>query len=494
MPPTRPTHWLTRRRLLWSTFAVITLLILWQAYDIITGKPRPSIDYVAKFNELRASVQPDGDDDAMDLLTTVLDRFSAVKSKVDEAARDAGDAGDDLYFESLYVGPFREQAWPTQLSALNTLRDDGTLALSAKMAATNRCIFPPVTGSSLSLQYINQSVAALGSLRDYAKVQAARMRVAAHAQDWPDFIAAVDESLAAAQFASREPALLPAINAIAVQLLILEQLRYALVDYQLDESTALTLREVIGKRLDVPDCAFAVAGERMIALDQLQCWYTPSGRISLDSFNALSGDSFFPRTTDAAKGDVASTLGAAMAVAFPGRSTAKRLVNDCFDDLARLSQLPLSKVQKLNSAGWLIHVPMNQVAVGRSLHDPTNFSRLFITRRASLQATRLLLAIEAYQGRNGHAPGSLDEPHPDFITANPNDPVCDKPYHYKRLDGDEHQRPFLLWSCGIDEEDNGGTPIGHKGWWNGPPGTDWIINAPREDFETTKSNESEPQR
>lgn len=76
--------------------------------------------------------------------------------------------------------------------------------------------------------------------------------------------------------------------------------------------------------------------------------------------------------------------------------------------------------------------------------------------RASVRATRLLLALRAYHVDNGSLPGSLQALAPNYIEELPSDPFSDKPFGFEPA-----ARPPVLFSVGPDgKRDAQRTPSG----------------------------------
>lgn len=75
-------------------------------------------------------------------------------------------------------------------------------------------------------------------------------------------------------------------------------------------------------------------------------------------------------------------------------------------------------------------------------------------------ATRVVVALERHRAALGGYPESLDDLSPRFLSEIPADPYDpDGRFRYRRIDADQDPfcRGYLLWSVGIDGEDNGGT-------------------------------------
>ncbi len=75
--------------------------------------------------------------------------------------------------------------------------------------------------------------------------------------------------------------------------------------------------------------------------------------------------------------------------------------------------------------------------------------------RAQLRAARVGLAVERHRVAHGELPESLDTLVPEFLDRVPKDPFGDGPLKYERL-----ENGFMVYSIGVDEEDDGGKEPG----------------------------------
>ncbi|MBL1217691.1 MAG: hypothetical protein D8M59_09370 [Planctomycetes bacterium] len=78
--------------------------------------------------------------------------------------------------------------------------------------------------------------------------------------------------------------------------------------------------------------------------------------------------------------------------------------------------------------------------------------------RFNQDGTRLMLALEIYCGEHGSYPTQLDALVPEILDKLPPDPVHGGSWCYHLVNDDPEGRPYLLYSTGLDQEDNGGTP------------------------------------
>jgi hypothetical protein len=135
----------------------------------------------------------------------------------------------------------------------------------------------------------------------------------------------------------------------------------------------------------------------------------------------------------------------------------------CIELVVRLREIELQRepweereaVQRAfdDNAGWQQHA--HRVLADWSGKDPYKWQRIEECRRvAQLRMLIVKLAIRAYQwGNNDQLPESLDALVPRCLPEVPIDPFGGKKLKY-RMDGYK----YVLYSCGPDEDDDGGQP------------------------------------
>jgi len=101
-------------------------------------------------------------------------------------------------------------------------------------------------------------------------------------------------------------------------------------------------------------------------------------------------------------------------------------------------------------AGIIIHPP-NYKGEAFFLRNPAgeSFLKNFFEELASINATRIILALKAYQIEKGRLPGTLQELVPDYLDAVPEDPFDGQPMRY--IWGKSR-----VYSVGLDLIDSGG--------------------------------------
>jgi hypothetical protein len=106
---------------------------------------------------------------------------------------------------------------------------------------------------------------------------------------------------------------------------------------------------------------------------------------------------------------------------------------------------------------------------------------------AAIGGAKLALAIELYDAHHGEHPASLDDLVPGFLPELPVDPLADDGrFGYRLLTDDPHARRYLLYSTGLDGEDNGGVTQPYVDMMSPSQddGFDVILNLPRAEPES----------
>lgn len=484
MPAPAPRSRLTKRRILWSAAAVIGLLLAWQVYDILTGRPEPKVDYATPFYELCATAQPEGEN-AWPLLADVLAQVQAAATQLgqmDEAMQYFTD-GTSMpgSFADLTYQPVDSPKVRPHRAVLAELASDGTLKRLSRVAAMPRCVRPRVADVPFYEAHRAQLWPDLGAHRSLARLQAARIVVAAHEGDWDEYLAAADEGFAICRFLDLQPSIIEHLVAVACIDLLLGEIRTTLVERSLAERTVRDLLTVIDRRLDLPPPEHILAGARLLDLDELQHIYTPSGRLPVGSFGQFTAQANNPMAapTPGMPASAGDAIAEVCAVLIPGRAGAERLLDNYFEEVQRLAEMPGVEGDPSNWHTWSRSLPMHQIVVKARTYDPAILAATWQNVRHSIAATRLMLGLEIYIKRHGRAPESLDDLVPECLPEIPVDPLNGKGWGYRLRGPSASIADYDLWSFGRDGEDNncyegdGTVSLRHA------PGTDIWINEPR---------------
>lgn len=492
MPSTTWRHrWLRKRRIIAVLCCVVGLWLAWQVYDIFTGKPSPKVDYATPFYELSLRDQPDGEDGwprfarTVDHVGTVNDavfaearRAYAERLAAERVASDPGGSGredsdDALYypsFDDVVRGPFNPSGWAPHLEIVEAFKADGTFDALTRLSRMSRCVRPRRQPDQFGRAPIVEGK--LLNVRTLSRLLVARLRLAGHESRWDDFVRETDEALVMMRFVSGQPTIIEHLIALAGVAAVLREVRDSCIEFGAPEPACLELVRIIDDRLPLPNASLHIEGHCLIALDELQHIYTPSGRLPVSAWGEFT-------PPDRIKGPLADGL----AIAIPGHETAKRFTKQACEEAREYARRPLGErfSQRFAPTIDVDQLPVSQVV----LKDGgfVEFSR-FILNDAMCEldgyATRLMLLIEAHRARHGAAPGSLDDLVPEYLDAVPIDPASGEGYGYRLLTDDPHGRTYLLYSFGVDGEDNGGHEEPMKSW-NHPAdvGVDYVINRPR---------------
>jgi len=519
MPPTWPTRWLTRRRIIWSVVAIAALWLAWQIYDILTGKPDPTVDYATPFYQLMESEQDAEGENGWDLYTRTISHIAEVSSAGFVAAKEAHDAriaaereadqaslegehetddpfpmtskfsdpaeflvGDDYFpdFGDITHGPIDLAAWAPHLEIIASLEVDGSLDALAQVRRMPRLVPPrPKSGSLAEAMQLHE---VFGYERGaVARLAAARLRLAAHAGDWDEFVRLADESLVLAVRAAKRPTLLQHVVSGAIVSLLAGEVCRSVLEFGPPQEVCLQIARIFESSLPLPPYAFYLEGERLYSLDTLQRTYTASGRLPVSEWGKYRRDFFW--TDEPPIDPVRGAIGDALAITVPGHETAAKWTSEVLNEAIEFSKKTVRDrlTEEYAPSRSAETLPINQVVLKE--HGFT-FLISMIGHEARMQceqrAMLLMLLIEARRAGHGAPPESLDDLVPEYFHAVPVDPASERGYGYRPLTDDPFGRTYLLYSFGVDGEDNGGHEEPMKRWYDPEDaGVDYVINKPR---------------
>lgn len=147
---------------------------------------------------------------------------------------------------------------------------------------------------------------------------------------------------------------------------------------------------------------------------------------------------------------------------FNNRRTVEQKVERQFEDLARITNLSYHQVlahfDRLREDGPGLNIldgPGSVFAVTDADYQTHRRAyQLAVRATAQQRAARIMVALNRYCGLNQRYPEQLDELVPGFLDESPLDPFCEQPFGYHLTDSGD----YLLYSCGLDGDDDGGEP------------------------------------
>jgi hypothetical protein len=419
--------------------AVIVAAAAWLVAEgiwAVTARPGPVVDYHAELRALAAARQP-GDDDAWPHLRDAARALAAVEGEFIDEARADDRWSDFIDFNRLLARELDESAVRAELRALETLRGRGVFESLARAAATRRVV-RPVVGEPL---LVNLSLPESGRLHALARARTGSMRIAARRGDDAELVAAFEQTLAIGRAFAGQPLLIDQLYGTGIGELALREMRFTLDEHELDEATGRALLDVLDRQTPYAPVADALEGERLIGLEAIQWCFTDDGhgdgRLRLDRAEGLAlGGGMGPPTVAGMTGIVTASR----------RETTDAL-NDFYDRVIAESRLspagrlasPFSPTRFVASlSARQVFVTLMLPAIDRMMHGRDVFD-------LHLAGTRVMIALEIAEARDGRIPGSLAELAPDILPEPPADPMHGGPFIYRPRPGGG----YVLYSTGL---------------------------------------------
>ena len=130
---------------------------------------------------------------------------------------------------------------------------------------------------------------------------------------------------------------------------------------------------------------------------------------------------------------------------------------EIYEPVVNAAQVPVKDRLAAMGAADLPHGEIPSYCIVTRLLGPSGDGSVESNLRniARLRAARTALAVERYRLAHGQLPESLGALVPEFLDEVPVDPFGDGPVKYKRL-----ENGFMVYSIGVDEEDDGGKEQG----------------------------------
>ncbi len=298
----------------------------------------------------------------------------------------------------------------------------------------------------------------LSQARALAKVRRGSMRLAAEQNDTKRVVSAWNDLNRLSVAISCDPFVISRLVAGSIMQIADEEMNCLLIEHRLDEATCRELFAVLDGNNGGLSLEIALEGERLVMYDLIQRTHTDDGHgdglLIPREIERLSGDNRW----SARFGSVDHPLANVIGVVYPGRAETQGVIDTFID--AAVRQTRLSRQERRNDAidlaAFLDELPERQV-----------FARFFVPAisrvvdssdgwRARVTATRVAIAIELYEAIHDRLPDSLARLVPDCLDALPRDPVSGLQFGYvQRQPTDADPRTYLLYSLGVDREDNG---------------------------------------
>lgn len=503
----RSIWWKARRAVGWLLLAFIVLYVGAGIYFLL-GQPSPSIDYVALINKA-ASATPK-ENRAWPIYRDALRRMKAPATDIPKAV--FVDPDDSNWPEAV--------AWLTNhAEAIEQLRQAAAMPalgyvaghygdaagwpLSSALPAAELAAHQAKRRQREASNPLKDAVAGvilphLNELRAAANIVAADCRLARLQQDAArtqrNIVALLDM---ADQLARSHALLVTYLVASGIDALALMQIEQTLIETPnlLDDAALARLAHRIGDRRMAADLLH-FQDERIMFYDLIQRMYTDDGHgdgrltpqgIEIAQQLAAMYSSTGDRSADEGRLSPRVIAGGPLALT---RSASRRELLDAYDELMDLASASLRLPLRLVDMDAIDH---RLAELAASWSGSTRFAdtNLLFPSLSSIwaQAERSLgrreglvtaIALELYRRKTGGYPATLDELSPAYLPTVPADRITGEPIRY-RFDPDGTP---LLYSLGVDRDDDGGRPAVNGGLhevaaaaeWSGPPiDGDWVL-------------------
>lgn len=455
----------------------------WTVVRLLFAKPGPYVDYEAQVIDLLETRHAD-DENGWTAYVKTLAAFDAVPAP---EAPDALGRPSPTDLDSVVRGDFEAGRLEAELAYLADLREAGVFKALGDLSRYQRFTRPELDVEGDRSLIGSLAPDELAQARRLGKVRRASMRVAAVSGDWAEFALAFNDLLTLARAASQEPSILGYLLASSFVTNACNELALTLGERQVPESVCGTLLTLLDERVRLAPVSQVFECERLMVYDLIQRTHTAGGQVIMSRLGNV----------DAPPGPSPASIENLKGIIQANREETKQLADEYFDAL--IEQAAMSRVERANHPFDFDRfmnftlVPHKYDFLSRSLPIGERAITAADAHGSVVNATRLLLAIEVYQGRHGRAPESLAEAIDEWRVGQRSDPVGCGPFGYVvREPNADDSRTFLLYSVGADGEDNGGVepPLNDYGRrpnaltdQRGSAGYDYVFNRLREPAE-----------
>lgn len=296
----------------------------------------------------------------------------------------------------------------------------------------------------------------LSDSRRTARHAVARARLALERNDEVEFVE-LSHDIRWLAHAVNQGVLIGSLTSAAIDSLNAREIAFAVREHTLSDATLAALDAILAEADPVAAIRVGLRAERHSQADMVQRCYTDNGNgdgyLAVTNTNAVLFEQEPPLLNEPLR-----FAGFWAAIPFATR----RANDEVFDrmlteantmlDAPGIAQMRTGAARRLEeSLNW--RYPVARIifpAIARVAVDAHE-------TQATLNATRLIIAIRRHTLAHGQPPATLDALVPAFLPTIPPDTISGKPWVYRKLaQADANGQPFILYSCGTDGIDNGG--------------------------------------
>lgn len=478
MPTDTPTR--TRRRfrpILTLTLALVAMVVGWagvEVYLAYTAKPAIKVNYAEKLRQLAEDWQDRTEPNAW---PSLIEAVELHKEMIDSFRDEqTGWTWNTAYFQYESIGDYdycvqsvhdgfldseytRDEAlkllemhrqWAFR--TVNSFGDRGILD-RLDTVSTSRSVIAPVPDSQDVESFIGESLVYGRECRYLARALHAVMRWSGGRGDWNRYTTSLEHCLAISRALMMQPSSSSWFTGVAIRDLATSKLRDDLVMGHIPPQVVGSIQEAYLRQAKLLPFRYTMEADRLTTLDTLQRLFTSSGRYIPSEFAVV---------TDA--GTPSHWSNNLTSIAMPRWKTVEQRVNHMYDERIELISMP--RWQRLSQPGYTSTTMMEAISPPTSLNDLIsksgdvwlygNANDLFLAKE---QGVAILLAIEHYAAEQGSYPESLQQLVPKYIAELPLDPYASEGviWQYRLVTNSPRgERPYILYSVGIDGTDNGG--------------------------------------
>lgn len=424
------------------------------------GDP-PNPDYRQQFHQLVIDHQPAGVN-AFDLIIAAGDVHRRIAHEM------AGRDGSPVIYQACWEPDDLEEGLDPKREVdrvqeqIEHARAAGLLDMLAEIAAADNLVPPLPEGRLLAWE-----IPHMGIVRELARLNAARMALAAVDGDEAAFLAAVEQNLWIGRRVGSGGMIITRLLGIAVEALTLERVRGTTQAGFVRGDRARRVLELIDAQHTLPPFVVTLRSEQLVRRDALAFMYTDEGLISparmrwdgegeppepgLGNNQVATRDEMLERESEVEK--VIRTIAAAQP-----------------QDRSRLSKQLDEDSPLFQGDPTFSILPVLVPSVARPADTDDQIA-------LDLAGTRIMLAIEIYRAEHGVPPPDLAALTPGMLETIPTDPFTRQTLVYRRRA--DTSLGYVLYSSGFDQRDDGGTapPSGSRHIALRPigAGTDYLL-------------------
>ncbi|GEM_PF-1315354 len=479
---------------LWQlALAGLILLVFvggWLVARAFTARPTAKTDYAAEINArvIDAIVAIDGKPpvpNQWDAITRIAADFDLAQGVILQEFPDAPEG-------------WGSNTWPRDIFDVNPLTaSEGTRArmhdianLSAIREVLERTVILPQASGCRRLPtgapLLGANLPELMPLRTLARAMASQMQLAVLDARWELAPVWYERTLALGRFMTTQPTLIDRLVGHAIVSMANERMLGSLAQTTPDDDALRAFEAALVRQLGlddegtltrIPPLALAINNVRTSFKDSVQWCFTDDGtgdgRLIPTELQALSG-----------VGGKRTTRFANLAGMFAaGRKQTIDVANRYFDAEIQLSKATVQQRRTMpDSTVELNTLPSTHLFTQMMLPAVPKARQSNDQLQLTVIATRIMLALERHRIRTSTYPQSLDQLVPTELASIPADPYTTLGLLYRG-----ERSSYLLYSAGIDNQDNAGKQSEKEGERYAPltredaQGFDFLLGPPKKD-------------